>query len=190
LKIATATATATAITALVVAGLLISGSPASASFTPAPLAPDNILPIKSVTPGAINPDVTQANIQNTICVANWTATIRPSSYFTTTLKKKQLANEYLALTQNFGTATSSYEEDHLISLEIGGSPADPRNLWPQPYAGTNARKKDAVETALKRLVCNKTIKLATAQKAIATNWVTAYNKYVTSADIRNVSANG
>jgi hypothetical protein len=24
-----------------------------------------------------------------------------------------------------------YEEDHLISLELGGAPRDPKNLWPQ-----------------------------------------------------------
>jgi hypothetical protein len=26
-----------------------------------------------------------------------------------------------------------YEEDHLISLEDGGDPTDPRNLFPEPY---------------------------------------------------------
>jgi len=26
-----------------------------------------------------------------------------------------------------------YEEDHLISLENGGDPKDPKNLWPEPY---------------------------------------------------------
>jgi hypothetical protein len=26
-----------------------------------------------------------------------------------------------------------YEENHLISLEDGGDPMDPRNLWPEPY---------------------------------------------------------
>ena len=25
-----------------------------------------------------------------------------------------------------------YQEDHLISLELGGHPTDPRNLWPEP----------------------------------------------------------
>ena len=25
------------------------------------------------------------------------------------------------------------EEDHLISLEVGGNPFDARNLWPEPY---------------------------------------------------------
>ena len=28
---------------------------------------------------------------------------------------------------------SDYQEDHLISLELGGNPTDPRNLWPEPY---------------------------------------------------------
>ena len=51
-----------------------------------------------------------------------------------------------------------------------------------------ARKKDVVETALKRLVCAGTIKLADAQKAIL-DWPTAYKKYVTSADKPDTSDN-
>ncbi len=27
---------------------------------------------------------------------------------------------------------SGYEEDHLVAIEAGGSPSDPRNLWPEP----------------------------------------------------------
>src|SRR5216683_2609243 len=30
-----------------------------------------------------------------------------------------------------------YEEDHLVSLELGGHPRDPRNLWPERW-GTPA----------------------------------------------------
>jgi len=26
-----------------------------------------------------------------------------------------------------------YEEDHLIPLELGGNPTDPKNLWPEPF---------------------------------------------------------
>ena len=83
---------------------------------------------------------------------------------------------------------SKYEEDHLISLQLGGNPSDPKNLWPQPYAGNGARKKDVVETALKRLVCSNKMKLADAQKAIL-NWPDAYKKYVTSADSADTSDN-
>jgi hypothetical protein len=35
------------------------------------------LPDPACTPGALNPDVTQASIGSTICVSGWTATIRP-----------------------------------------------------------------------------------------------------------------
>jgi hypothetical protein len=75
--------------------------------------------------------------------------------------------------------TRDFEEDHLISLELGGSPTDPKNLWPEPYASsTGARTKDRLENALHALVCSGAIALKTAQKAIATNWYTAYLKYV------------
>jgi len=83
---------------------------------------------------------------------------------------------------------ANYEEDHLISLQLGGNPTDPRNLWPEPYVGANARKKDVVETGLKRLVCAGKMSLVDAQKAISTDWVAAFNKYTIPADAS--SANG
>ena len=38
--------------------------------------------------------------------------------------------------------------------------------------------EDVPETRLKRLMCDRKLPLACAQKAIATNWVAAYKKYV------------
>jgi hypothetical protein len=78
-----------------------------------------VLPNHARTPGALNPLVTEANIATTICVSGWTATIRPPSSFTTGLKVQQLASGY---TYKGDRATKDYEEDHLISLEIGGPP--------------------------------------------------------------------
>jgi hypothetical protein len=64
---------------------------------------------------------------------------------------------------------SDYEYDHLVSLELGGASNDPRNLWPEPGASPNA--KDAVEDTLHRLVCDREMSLARAQRIIATDWV-------------------
>jgi hypothetical protein len=145
---------------------------------------DWVLPIKKITPGVINKDVTQENIKDNICKAGWTATIRPTVTYTNKLKATQLVADYKKYVTTFGEDLSLYEEDHLISLQLGGSPTDPKNLWPEPYAGNGARKKDVIETKLKRLVCSGDVKLADAQKAIATNWVLAYNKYVTPSDAK------
>ena len=140
-------------------------------------APDWVLPNAKVTPGALNTSVTQANIKDNVCKANWTSTIRPTVAYTNKLKATQMAGDYKYLQAQFGTASSAYEEDHLISLQLGGNPTDPKNLWPEPYAANNARKKDVVETKLKKLVCAGTIKLADAQKMISTDWAAAYKKY-------------
>ncbi|OHA83391.1 MAG: hypothetical protein A2937_03650 [Candidatus Yonathbacteria bacterium RIFCSPLOWO2_01_FULL_47_33b] len=132
------------------------------------------LPDPVRTPGVTNPDVTQENIKQTICVSGWTKTIRPPSSYTTDLKKKQI-KEYRYRDKSL----ASYEEDHLISLQLGGHPTDPQNLWPEPYnTRCGARIKDVVETRLKRMVCAEKISLADAQKAIATNWIAAYKTYV------------
>jgi hypothetical protein len=144
--------------------------------------PDWVVQNKKITPGMTNKNVTQANISTTICKSGWTTTIRPITTYTNNLKNIQLKTTYASYTKIWGTNPSAYEEDHLISLQLGGDPSDPKNLWPQPYANNGARQKDIVETKLKRLVCDGTITLKTAQTAIAKNWVLAYNKYVTSKD--------
>ena len=150
---------------LVVAGLLVLCSIANAGQT---------FPNWFLTPGATNPDVTQSNIKKTICKSGWTKTIRPGTSYTNGLKRQQIVQYGYA-----DKRLKSYEEDHLISLQLGGHPTDPRNLWPEAYTGPcGARRKDVIETKLKRLVCSGKITLAEAQQAIASNWVVAYNYYV------------
>jgi hypothetical protein len=64
------------------------------------------LPNRSLTPGALNPDVRQDNIATTICVKGWTKTVRPPAYYTNKLKKSQI-REYGYSDEN----PQSYEED-------------------------------------------------------------------------------
>jgi hypothetical protein len=132
------------------------------------------LPDQRMTPGALNSTVTQANIQETICVKGYTKTIRPPQNFTNKLKKYQIrAYDYA------DTDPKHYEEDHLIPLNIGGSPNDPQNLWPQPRNSEwNAEKKDVLEFKLYKLVCHGQVPLDEARNAMATNWIKAYKQYV------------
>jgi hypothetical protein len=131
------------------------------------------LPDLACTPGAVSPAVTQDNLARTICKSGYTATIRPSSYVT---GKEKKAN---ALSYGYTGSLSDAEYDHQVSLELGGDPNDPRNLWVEPAdpghkAGTGVNNiKDPVETKLHTAVCKGTITLAQAQSAIATDWTTA-----------------
>ena len=108
------------------------------------------------TPGVLNPEVTQANIRSTICKHGWTSTIRPPSSYTDALKRKQM-RQYRE-----PGSISDYQEDHLISLELGGDPTDPRNLWPEPYP--RASQMDQQENELNAEVCNGGLTLAAAQQ--------------------------
>jgi competence protein ComEC len=124
------------------------------------------LPDPACTPGALNPDVTQQTIGATICNPGWSATVRPPSTYTDELKRQQVAAYgYL------DAALSDYEEDHLVPLSLGGAPADPRNLWPEPGASPNP--KDRIEWDLQAAVCTHQVTLAEAQRAIATDWTSA-----------------
>jgi hypothetical protein len=120
-------------------------------------------PDPSCTPGALNPAVTQSTIDHTICVSGWTETVRPSERVTDEEKIASMA------AYGDGDSTSSYEYDHLVSLELGGALNDARNLWPEPGASPNP--KDTVEDQLHRMVCDGQMRLARAQHIIATGWV-------------------
>ena len=131
------------------------------------------LPDPKITPGAINEMVTQANIRATICRKGWTRTIRPPVSYTNRLKH-QLMRKYGVA----GVNMREFELDHLIPLELGGSPDDPANFWPQPRSGEwNAELKDDLERTLNRRTCEGRVSLAEAQKAIRTDWIAAYKKY-------------
>lgn len=133
------------------------------------------LPDAIQTPGAVNPAVTQENISATICMPGWTKTIRPKVAYTNKLKVGQLAAGAYASPE----PPRTFEEDHLVSLEIGGHPTDPRNLWPQPWGGPyGAHAKDRLENFLHRAVCAGRITLADAQAAVSSNWIAAYQKYI------------
>jgi hypothetical protein len=108
------------------------------------------------TPGVLNPEVTQATIGSTICVTGWTKTVRPPTSYTNDLKRTQMSE--------YGVTGSprQYQEDHLISLELGGSPTDPRNLWPQPRPW--ADDVDKAENELNDEVCSGKITLAEGQR--------------------------
>lgn len=122
-----------------------------------------VLPDSGCTPGATNPAVTQSDIRDTICTRGWTATVRPPESYTEQLKREQMG-----LYGDTGSM-SGYEEDHLVPLELGGSPSDPKNLWPEP--GSSPNPKDDVEYAANRAVCSGRLTLADAQREIAGDWI-------------------
>lgn len=125
-----------------------------------------VLPDSNCTPGVADPSVTQDNIHQTICVKGYTKTVRPPVEYTNALKLQQI--------QEYGYTDANlrdYEEDHLISLELGGSPRDPKNLWPEPGASPNA--KDSIENLCHEKVCSGQLSLSEVQKEISTNWQTA-----------------
>ena len=117
------------------------------------------------TPGALNPAVTQTTIEQTICRDGWTKAVRPPESVTEPEKQASMAA--------YGDTgpPSAYEYDHLVPLELGGAVNDPRNLWPEP--GSSPNPKDAVEDELNREVCDGRLTLHEAQRAIATDWLTA-----------------
>jgi hypothetical protein len=123
------------------------------------------LPDRKCTPGTTDPRVTQQNIKDTICKSGYTKTVRPPVSVTNQMKLVSM-KEY-----GFSDSPSNYEYDHLISLELGGAPKDPKNLWPESYLSTpTSHDKDKFENYLHKQVCSGKISLRTAQLEISLNW--------------------
>jgi hypothetical protein len=178
------------------------------------IGPAEIYPDVGRTPGAGNPKVTQENIQDNICNREWsTRLIRPPAEYTSKLKRKQL-REYgdtvhqtraELIIPNTGKVDTTrcvahsdnmacYEEDHLISLEDGGDPTDPRNLWPEAYNTKvgwvimGAHQKDIVEGFIHDEICydiphskktshipaTRAITLKRGQEILASDWYACY----------------
>ncbi|WP_275463449.1 hypothetical protein [Streptomyces noursei] len=131
------------------------------------------LPDPKCTPGATNPKVTPQTLGATICRSGYTKGIRPPVSIT---GREKTAN---AASYGYTGPLHDAEYDHLISLQLGGDPNDPRNIWVEPPspghrpgAGPN-NPKDGVENKLKAAVCAGRTDLAKAQQAIAHDWTTA-----------------
>jgi hypothetical protein len=132
----------------------------SASATAWPSA--FVLPDHHLTPGAIRHDPISM-----ICphVSPKLEALRPGAAV-----KAQVYAEYRIWHHYYG----QYEVDHLVPVELDG--ADTKaNLWPEPELHN---PKDKLENKLHRLVCSGQLSLAAAQRAIETDWRTAYVRYV------------
>lgn len=90
----------------------------------------------------------------------------------------------MAIMESYGLAPESrpeFEIDHLVPLELGGSD-DLANLWPEPRISVepewNAERKDELENALHAMVCDGSLDIEVAQKAIIDDWTEAWRLYV------------
>ena len=133
--------------------------------------PPGVLPRHDLTPGTIDPRVTQSNIRNTICRRGYTSTVRPPFEYTNAMKHR------LMRIYEVTGSIHDYELDHLIPLELGGCPNCEANLWPEPRnVFPGAREKDEVENYLHDQVCSGRMPLAEAQQQIAADWYAVYRR--------------
>ena len=148
--------------------LLVIGMSSGAS------AADLFFPDPKDTPGAINSEVTQANVLETVCKSDWLERIQPPASYIEALKAKQIEALHLE-----GGATD-YHEDHLIPLCAGGHPTDPRNLWPQRASGDwNYKVKDLLETWVCKSLCRGDMTLEAAQGSfLEPDWRRRYLQWV------------
>jgi len=123
-----------------------------------PADPQAWEPDPTCTPGSTEGGLTI----DQICPVAHTRQIRPPVSYTEPIKRAQMAAYGATM------PISNYEEDHVISLELGGSPRDKRNLWPEPHQSPN--EKDAVERAAHTYLCEHPEQLSRIQHEMATDW--------------------
>lgn len=72
------------------------------------------------------------------------------------------------------------EVDHACALTLGCNNSI-HNLWIQPYDPErkwNAHVKDQLEVKMHKMICKENADIPTLQREIATDWISAYKKYV------------
>jgi hypothetical protein len=122
----------------------------------------SLYPSPKLTLGAV-----MTSDKSVVCVKGYTATVRDVSEST----HKKVFEEYNI---SYPQPSGSYEVDHFIPLELGGS-NDISNLWPEPARPKPGfHEKDKVENYLHEQVCNYDMSLEEAQKQIATDWYAVY----------------
>ena len=129
------------------------------------------LPDRHLTPGVVATRDTA-----TVCQAGYARAIRPKGTQWRRLKDEVynaygLPRGHRSTVDAAGRRHPAYEIDHLVPLELGGSPDAVANLWPQPIAA--AERKDRVENELHARVCAGSLTMGDAQKAIVNDWKTA-----------------
>lgn len=129
-------------------------------------AQESIRPDLRLTPGkSLTTDL------GLICRSGYSRTVRHTS---------QALKRYIYREYGITPFPGGYEVDHLIPLSLGGADVA-ENLWPQSRnALWNTDAKDRLAFRLRQMVCRREIDAASAQRAIAQDWIAAYARYLGS----------
>jgi hypothetical protein len=111
----------------------------------------------------LNPQVTQATVESTICAPGWSRRVRPASGYTHHVKLDLLREFELPAEE-----IADFELDHRIPISLGGAPYDRANLELQPW--DEAGDKDRKEVCLARAVCAGRLTLDEARDRIWRDW--------------------
>ena len=127
----------------------------------------------SIADMALNPDVHQDTIVQTICTKGYTKSVRPSVIYTNGVK--QILMREASIHESH---IDDYQLDHIIPLSLGGHPRAKDNLRLQLLDGEfGAKRKDRLEVKMQCLVCSGQVPLKVAQDAIYWDWVATYHQF-------------
>lgn len=150
-----------------------SGANPSSASTPDANDVSSVKRYAPVPAEALNPDVLQNTIAQTICVPGYTASVRPSTSYTNGVKLKLLREAGIPSAE-----ATTFELDHRVALAVGGHPRALVNLQLQKWEGEDgAKRKDQLERRLQVLVCSGQVALDEAQRAMFWDWQSALRRY-------------
>ena len=121
-----------------------------------------IAPDRSCTPGIVNP-YAAAHPYKTVCVPGYAERVRPPEAITEPLKLQLMAR------YQDPNPSGSYQLDHLVAIEDGGSPTSVENMWPQPIA--QAVQKDRLEDLLHEQICAHRLSVVQAARELEGDWL-------------------
>lgn len=119
---------------------------------------------------ALNPDVSQSTIQQTICQKGYSSTVRPSTTYTNPIKFRLMRQAGIPESDK-----SVWALDHRIPISLGGHARKLENL--QLLTAKENSRKSRIEVKLLCYVCVGQMPLSQAQQEIAGGWQAAYRRY-------------
>jgi hypothetical protein len=154
---------------------------AAVALSSAPVRAADV-PDDAVTPGALDPAVTQQNIHATICRRGWAGGESTPASYEERVKRHLL---FFPLSPYYDRSSPAwrYRLDRRLPIRLGGSPDDPGNLWPQRRDGVwNADRKDELEAVILNLVCRHLLTLREGQEVFWGDWREGWRRYIGTED--------
>ena len=129
---------------------------------------------RPMPPEVLNPEVTPANVRETICRPDYVAAQQPGA-----AERRMVERDLLQRTGTDPELAATFVIDEIVPIGLGGNGHERRNLELQtPRGEYGANNRRALARELQKRVCTGKLDLREAQSMMWNDWHGAYREFV------------